>query len=75
MGTLIFLAAAVAVVFAHVLHRRFYFLQYLFFLRYPLLLGLILFLLPVVAMDATGAPFRNLFIHERPSMIALVFES
>ena len=72
MGTLIFLAAAVAVVFAHVLHRRFYFLQYLFFLRYPLLLGLILFLLPVVAMDATGAPFRNLFIHERPSMIALV---
>ena len=72
MESLLWLFIGLPVIAALWFHRDYYLLQYLFFLRYPLLLALVLLLMPVVAMDAVGAPFRNLFIHERPSMLALV---
>jgi hypothetical protein len=53
-------------------HKRYYVLQYLFFLRYPLLLAAVLILLPMTAYEFAGKPFRNMFVLETPEALALV---
>lgn len=54
------------------LHRRYYLLQYLFFLRYPLLLAVVMAVVLPATAWGFGGPFRNLFVLERPSALALV---
>ena len=43
------------------LQRRFYFLQYLFFIRYPLLAAVVLVALPFVAGDDDPKLIQNWF--------------
>ena len=53
-------------------HKSYYFIQYLFFLRYCILVAVILLFFPVTALEFTGNPLRNLFVHERLTSLAVV---
>ena len=55
------------------LQRKYYIIQYLFFIRYPILLGGLVLLLPLISFAVAPESLRNLYVLEFGGLVIVVW--